>query len=262
MPQPPPQPGMLPPWLVVAGSAAILVHFAAVVIPILDMPSGPWATPVGRTVDDPPAFAHAARNLADWHGQYLRLANSYHFTFNRPGDAPAVEMEVRLKDDTGKVFRTLKFPDPAANPWLRHRQELMARALAPDLPVDPPGQEVLGGVGQRPPTLAVWLTPEDRVPGAAAAQTLAFLADPSIHLRLAAVPLHLIPRGRGVMRPSEWSVLLAQSYARGLCREYGAEKAEIIRHTQEPISPSFLFGQEPSQDAFDELLASFGEVSR
>ena len=57
----------LPPWLVLAGSAAILLHLAAVVVPILDSPSGPWPTPTGRTIDDPPAFAHALAGLAEWH---------------------------------------------------------------------------------------------------------------------------------------------------------------------------------------------------
>ena len=108
-------------------SAAIVFHFGAVLVPILDTPSGPWATPAGRSMEDPPAFAHALRNLADWHGQYLRLANNDHFVFNRPASTPAVEMEVRLKDDAGKVTRTLRFPDPQANPWVRQRQELLAR---------------------------------------------------------------------------------------------------------------------------------------
>ena len=212
-----------------------------------------------------PAFAHAIRGLADWHGQYLRLANSDHFVFNRPAAVPAVEMEVRLKDGDGKVTRTLRFPDPQANPWVRQRQELLARALAPDQPSEPSGQEVVPAPGQKAPTADIWLTREDDIPDPSASAKLDFLTDPDpdhpVQLRLRTVPLHLVPRGRGVMRPSELSVVVARSYARSLCRQYGAARAEIIRHTREPISPALLFKGEPPADAFEELLASFGEVS-
>ena len=255
----------LPGWLMAAASAAIVCHFGAVLIPILDAPSGPWATPNGRSMEDPPAFAHALRGLADWHAQYLRLANNDHFAFNRPTGIPAVEMEVRLKDDAGKVTRTLHFPDPQANPWVRHRQELLARGLAPDLPTEPSGQEVVPAPGQKAPTADVWLTRDDVIPDPASSAKLDFLTDPDpdhpVQLRLRTVPLHLVPRGRGVMKPSDMSVVAARSYARCLCRQYGAAKAEIIRRTREPISPALLSKGEPPDDAFEELLASFGEVS-
>jgi hypothetical protein len=84
--------------------------------------------------------------------------------------------------------------------------------------------------------------------------------DQAIQLRLQEIPQHLVPRTRSVMRPSEWTVLLARSYARHLCREYGAATAEILRHTREPISPAILFESE-SGATFDELVASFGKVS-
>lgn len=250
--------GVLPTWLIVVGSAAILFHLAAVIVPILDSPSGPWPTPTGRTMDDPPAFAHAVGGLADWHAQYLRLSHNYHFIFNRPGDAPAVKMEVRLRDDAGNLIRTLTFPDPQANPWVRHRQELLVRALAPDLPAPTPGQEFIAAPGQKPPTATVWLTPEDHIPDATAPDS----SDATIQLRLAVIPQHLVPRSHEVMRPSDWSILLAHSYARYLCRENGAATAEIIRISREPVSPGVLFGNEPSPEAFEELVASFGEVSR
>ena len=251
--------GVSPPWLIVVGSAAIIFHLAAVIVPILDSPSGPWPTPAGRTMDDPPAFVHAVSGVADWHAQYLRLSHNYHFVFNRPGDAPAVKMEVRLRDDAGALIRTLTFPDPQANPWVRHRQDLLVRALAPDLPVPAPGQEFIAAPGQKPPTATVWLTPEDGIPDGTPS---ADVVDPKIQLRLATIPQHLVPRGREVMRPSDWSILLAHSYARRLCREYGAATAEIIRISREPVSPGVLFGGETPPEAFEELTASFGEVSR
>jgi hypothetical protein len=72
-----------------------------------------------------------------------------------------------------------------------------------------------------------------------------------------------VPRNREVYRPSEWSLLLAQSYARYLCREYGAESVELIRYTQEVIHPVVLFGDRaPPQEAFPVLKANFGEFSK
>src|SRR5579885_2498210 len=71
--------GALPRWLVVAGSAAILFHLTAVVIPILDTPSGPWVTGDGPRTLDAPEFAHAANGLAALHTDYLRVAHSFQF---------------------------------------------------------------------------------------------------------------------------------------------------------------------------------------
>ena len=147
---------------------------------------------------------------------------------------------------------------------MRQRQELLARALAPDQPTEPSGQEVVPAPGQKAPTADVWLTREDVIPDAAAGTTkLDFLADDSkqpIQLRLQTLPLHLVPRGRDVMKPSDFSVVAARSYARSLCRQYGAASAEIVRHTREPISPVVLLKAEPPADTFEELQASFGEV--
>jgi hypothetical protein len=69
-------------------------------------------------------------------------------------------------------------------------------------------------------------------------------------------------RGSPVFRPSEWSLVLARSYARHLCRTHGAASAEIIRHTRDPIYPVVLFEREPAADAFQDLVASFGEMPR
>ena len=283
----------LPRWLVLAGSAAIVLHLAAVVVPILDSPSGPWPTPTGRAIDDPPAFAHAVASLAEWHAAYLRISNNDHFIFNRPGDAPAARMEVRLKDAAGNVIQKIDVPDPQANPWVRHREELLVRALAPDLPVPSPGQEMLPPPGKPEATTTVWLGPEDRVPGMAVpteashpvfgASAAGFLAsppgcgpllaasalvphdgpDPKIQLWLAAVPQHLVPRNKEVMRPSDWAILLARSCARRALGETAeAATAEVVRITREPVTPSVLFGGESPPEAFSELTASFGEVSR
>jgi hypothetical protein len=80
-------------------------------------------------------------------------------------------------------------------------------------------------------------------------------------LRLKSVPQHLAPRDRSVFRPSEWSLLLARSYARHLCRAHGAASAEIVRHTREAIPPAVLFFDDAPPEAFEELVSTFGEVS-
>ncbi len=248
-------PSALPRWLVLAGSAAILFHFAAVVVPILDASSGPWPTPTGRTIDDPPAFAHAVADLADWHARYLRTSSDYHFIFNQPGRGAGVRLEVRLRDQDGKQFRTVKLPDPDANPWLRHREELLVRQLAPDIPVGPPGQDMLPPPGKAGPTATVWLSRDDDIPGWKPPD------DAGVQFWVATIPQHLVPRDREVMRPSDWAVLLTHSYARRLCRETGAARAEVVRFSREPMAPAVLYGAMPPPDAFVERSASFGEVT-
>ncbi|HVS37507.1 MAG TPA: hypothetical protein VMS17_18230 [Gemmataceae bacterium] len=245
----------LPRWIIVAGSAAILLHFTAVVVPILDAQSGPWPTPNGPSLDDPPAFAHAAAGLAEWHASYLRTSNDCHFIFNRPGRAPGVRVEVRLRDADGRMMRNVDLPEPQANPWLRHREELLVRQLAPDLPVPPPGMDMLPPPGKAGPTTTVWLTRDDVIPGWTAPD------DADVQFWMATIPQHLVPRNREVMRPSEWAVLLARSYSRRLCRETGAARAEVVRITREPMPPLVLFGNMPPPDAFVERSASFGEVT-
>jgi hypothetical protein len=252
----------LPPWLVFAVTVAIVLHLTAVVLPVLSAPSGPWASPGqgGRAMEESPRFALAAQGLSTLHTRYLRMGQNYHHVLNRPGDIPGVELEVRLRNSDGELIRTLKIPNPDANPWVRHRQELLVRSLAPDLPVDPPGQEMIAPAGKSVPTQSIWVLPEERLSDEKSGQPAPDEEDRTIQLRLRDVPQHLVPRTRSVMRPSEWTVLLARSYARHLCREYGAASAEVLRHTREPISPAILAETDPGA-TFDELVASFGKVS-
>jgi hypothetical protein len=258
--------GAVPRWLIVAGSAAILCHLAAILIPILDVPSGPWVTPMGPNRADPPEFAHAVRGLATPHAEYLRVAHSYQFITNRPGDIPAVEFDVRLKDQQGNLIDTLHFPDPNANLWVRHRQELLAGQLALDVPVERPGGERLPPPGQAPPTLAYWALPGDRLPAGAAG---ADEGEPRYRLETWSEDLvrqlwlpGKRPPDRPPTQPSEWSLTLARSYARYLCRAYGAASVEIVRHRREPVSPAVLFGNQPPPQAFVDQVASFGGMSQ
>jgi hypothetical protein len=248
----------LPRWLIVVGSAAIVFHLTAIIIPILDMPSGPWVTGDGARPMSAPEFAHAANGLATVHAEYLRLAHSYHFASNRPGDIPGVQFEVRLRDKDGTLMETLQFPDPNANPWVRHRQEILASALAPDLPLPPSQSEVIPPAGEKVPNVDLWAIKGEDFSGKLGAMPPP--ADGKAPLELRSVPQHRVPRNRGqVWRPSEWSLVLARSYARHLCHAHGAATAEIVRHTREPVSYSVLLGN--GVPDLDELVASFGEVS-
>jgi hypothetical protein len=247
----------IPRWLIASGSVAIVVHLAAIVIPILDTPSGPWVTNEGVSPSEAPAFAHSASGLATVHAGVLRVAHSYHFVTNRPADIPGVQFDVRLKNDQGDVIETLHFPDQNANPWVRHRQEVLASALAPDLPIQQQGGEVIPAPGENP-MVFLWALPNEDFSGT---QPPPPPSDRNVPLHLQAVPQHRVPRYRMAMRPSEWSLILARSYARYLCRTRGAASAEIIRHTREAVSPAVLFDNETPPAAFNDLAASFGDMS-
>jgi hypothetical protein len=178
----------------------------------------------------------------------LKLANGYRPATNRPA-LPNAFFEVRLKDAQGQLLTTLQFPDDKANSWVRHRQNLLARALADDQQVEAVGGERVAAPGQKAPTLPIWDLDGPR------------------RLRLRDLPDHLLrdvidQRKGPVFRPSELSLVLAHSYARHLCRVHGAASAEIVRHTRDPIYPVVLFEGEPAPDAFQDLVATFGEMSR
>src|SRR5438067_1566797 len=131
-----------PRFLTIVGSLAILFHLGAVVVHALAAPSGPWPSfAEGMTMAGPPAFTQAIDEpLAQNYLKPLKLTHNYHFVGNHP-TAPGVSLEARLKDASGEVVTTLRFPDPEANPWVRHRQELFAQAFVPDQPIAPPPGE-------------------------------------------------------------------------------------------------------------------------
>jgi hypothetical protein len=249
----------LPRWLIAVGSAAIVVHFAALLVPILDTQSGPWVTLEGPQMGDAPAFAHSAGDLAAVHAKYLRLTHDYHFASNRPAIIPGVQIEVRLKNDKGAVIETLHFPDPDANPWVRQSQEVLISSLAPDLPIQQQGGEVIAAPGEKTPMVALWAFPNEDFSGANPPPPP---PDRNLPLHLQAVPQHRLPRYPGRWRPSEWSLILAHSYARYLCRTYGAASAEIMRHSREPVPPEVLFGRQTPPGVFNDLVASFGDMSK
>lgn len=232
----------LPRWLVGGLSAAIAFHLASLLVLALAVPSGPWPSPMGAGMANEPAFARAISEVTTrWYLAPLKLTHNYHFTGNRPVQTSA-RFEVRLKDASGSVVRTLLFPEPGASFWVRHRQTLLAQALTDDQPVAPRGMEVIAAPNQAARTVDVWAPEGDH------------------RLRLRPVPEHLLPRDRPVFRPSEWSQLLARSYVRHLCRSYGAVSGELVRHTREAIPPSVLGAEELPAEVLDELISSFGEL--
>jgi hypothetical protein len=234
----------LPRWLVLLGSAAVAFHIFALCVLAVAAPSGPWPGAVGTTMGmEPPFAAPVSAVTTRYYLLPLKMSHNYHFATNRPG-TPAASFEVRLKDDKGQVVQTLKFPDEHANCWVRHRQALLAQELADDVPIPPRQGEVIPAPGQQVPNATFWDPAEDG------------------GLRLKTTPEHLVPRDRPVFRPSEWSMLLARSYVRHLCREYGGASGEVIRRTREPIAPDLMFVDEPPAAAFDTLVANFGEFSR
>jgi hypothetical protein len=238
------RPEPLPSWLIGLGSAAVAGHLLALLVSVLAAPSGPWPTPYGSDTAVAPMFASGLDSVV--RPKYLRplkMTHNYHFATNR-SELPGVYFQVQLKGNSGETLATLRFPEEHANPWVRHRQSLLARALADDQPVQPPAGEVIAAAGQNVRQVQIWDMSSDR------------------SLGLKTVAEHLIPRDRPVSRPSELSLVLARSYARYLCRQYGAASAEITRHSREPLSPVILFQRDVPPGTADELIARFGELPR
>jgi hypothetical protein len=237
-------PRPLPPALIWGGSAVIVFHFFAIIMLVLAAQSGPWATRFGDSPALGPLFATKVNDvLRPGYLQPLHMTHDYHFLSNRLMTSE-VKIEARLKDDQGNLT-TLNFPDPEANAWVRHRQSLLALALGDDLAVQAPRGEAIPAPDKKMPTVTIW----EPVKGEA-------------NLRLRTVQEHLVPKDRPVFRPSDWSLLLARSYARYLCREHGAVSVELIRHSKDPVVPAMMFLDEPPPGTFEELVCSFGEYRR
>jgi hypothetical protein len=237
-------PSPRPPWLIGVGSIVIAGHLLALGASVLAAPSGPWPTPYGSDTAQPPGFVRDLyMAVRPTYLQPLKLTHNYHFDTNR-GELPGVYFKVQLRGATGETLGTLTFPEKDANPWVRHRQGLLARALAADQPVQPPAGEAIPAPHQDVRSVQIW----DLAP------------DQSLHL--SSVPEHRVPRNRPVSRPSELSLLLARSYARYLCRQYGAASAQITRHSREAISPVVLFEREVPPGFANELVAHFGELPK
>jgi hypothetical protein len=172
------------------------------------------------------------------------MTHNYHFESNKT-PSNAAYFEVELKDSFGTVTKTLKFPDEKANFWVRHRQEQLALWLAADEPLQPRGSVKIAAPKQKAETVEFW---EMAAPGT---------------LRLKSVPEHLAPRDPAFMRPTERAKMLAASYLRYLCREYGAASGELVRCSRETIMPIVLFmPNPPTEESLMTLKSHFGEYHR
>lgn len=250
-------PRPLPLPLKIAVGAGVGVHLLVITALVLGAPSGEWYTPMGPSMAEGPQFVKPIAEAAmPYYLEPLRLTHNYHFMTNNTSQ-PGVYFEVHLKDKDGQRIKTLTFPDDKAQPWIRHRQQLLAHGLAQDQPVPLQG-EVLGAPGKRA-ELTVWLTNEEiqRLLKAEAPQ-----AGDGGELHLKRIPQHLVPRDRPVMMPAEWSLALAKSYARYLCRTHHAASAQIVRHTRDAWQPGYLFIPRDAIPPNDKLVCNFGETTR
>jgi hypothetical protein len=230
--------------ILLLASAAIAFHLFALIVRALAAPSGPWPSQESSSMVPPPQFAQGiSETLTPTYLNYLRLTNDYHFPTNHPA-VPDAYFVAKLRFNDSPETKTIRVPDEHANFWVRHRQNLLARALTNDAPVQPPQGESVAAPSQQVRTVQIWEQGDGGV------------------LQVRTTPEHLIPRDRPVFRPGDWPKLLVRSYARYLCRTQGATSADIVRHWRDPISPAVLTMPDPPPQMFEEFAANFGELSR
>jgi hypothetical protein len=229
--------------LEVVGGVVILFHLAALVVAVLAAPSGPWPGPMGSMPSFPPQFAIDLDRVTAFYRQALKLTHNYHFRTNRPVAAVA-QFEIRLLDEAGQQIGAQRYPDNNANPWVRHRQALLAHWLTDDEPVAPPMGESIPAPTRAMPMTMVWEP------------------DGTRKLRLQTIPEHLVARDRPVERPSTWQMLVVRSYARHACRTSGAASAQIVRYSRFPVPPAAVFTPNVPASNFDELVSDYGVMEK
>jgi len=241
-------PWPVPMWMKACSSVVALGHLFAIALFALAARSGPWPAPMPPFVDTQigPQFARSIGSVVyPIYLKPLRMTLDYHFASNRTG-MNTVSFEVRLKDENGEVFDTLKFPDDKANFWVRHRQSILARGLGDDQPVQTTGPVMLPAVGMESEKVVIW---KIKQPGV---------------LELVEVAKNA-PQDGNAMRPSDLSKELAKSYVRYLCREHKAASAELIRHHRDPLMPYFWFMPAPNMpppESFMTTKSLFGDYRR
>ncbi len=225
----------LPGPLKAAGTVFILLHFLALGAHALNARSGYWWSPFGRSEAEPPPFAYAIDNTLFPYLESLRMTHDYHFATNRVS-VPDVKFQIKLYDKHNKVIDTLDFPENAPNPWVRHRLEIMAQQLGDDMPVSPRLGESIGKV-----MINVW-EPD---------------GDANV---IKQIRPHEISKDRPVFAPSPRSILIARAYVRYQCRLHGASSGELVRRSRDPVEPSILVLPQMPREAFQEMVASFGQM--
>jgi hypothetical protein len=244
----------LPAWLMVLGSLFASGHLLVILLLALAPQSGPWPvpTPMGFRPfpADGPSFASMVtmQVTVPCYLQPLRMISDYHFQSNRVA-VPAYRFEVQLRDGSGDVFKVLKFPDEKANPWVRHRQGLLAFALGDDTPVEISPTEPVAAPGREEEKFKLWVEqPKGKSEG------------------FNVIVQHQAWVGRknkpnAPMSPSDATKILVEAYGRHLCRQYGAKSAELIRIHRPVIMPMELFQPNgPTPEAFVEIHSYFGDT--
>ena len=235
----------LPRWQMLAFSLVILFHLVAIGASSLSADSGPWPVDEGVDWATPPQFAGLIVRGESWNIRpylsLLKMTHNYHFISNRP--EPVTRFEARLLDAEGNETRTLQFPDANANSIVRNYQQLLAEGLAEDELIEPPAGEFIPAPNQPVRTVRIWEIDENG-PG-----------------KISTVEEHLIPRDQPIYGPSEWSLLLARSFSRDLCRAHGVASVELVRSIKDYIPPGVMFMDGvPAPDAFDAGRVSFGVI--
>jgi hypothetical protein len=226
----------LPTWLKVAGSVFVLFHLSLVGLRAFDAQSGPWpSNEFGDQPSAPPNFVTALSEPTERYLSSLRLTHNYHFATNNL-DFPEVKFDVKLYDQSGRLLRTLHFPDETSNPWVRHRLAMLASALFNDIDV-PPVREKTPPKVEEAPTLRVWELDKDV-------------------LRIQEVPRHTLTSGG--FRPAPQAELIAKAYVRFQCRVHGAASGEVIRRSKAAFLPEYILVDPLRPNPFKEVVASFG----
>jgi hypothetical protein len=244
-PSPPPDSAPIPRWAVLAGSLLVVFHLGTVVVHAVAAPSGPWPGMEGSEPAPPPQFSVLADEyVAAPYLTRLKMTQNYHFPNNRPS-VPGAVLEIRLQDKEGEVIKTIWFPDRDAYAAIRRRQALALRWFIDDRPIQPPQGEKIPAPGGKIPEVATWEDVEGEMR----------------KITLTLVPEIEVKRNRPVVGPTEWSLVVLRSFVRHLCREHGADSAEVVRMSREPIPPRILFEREVPP-LMDKLQSNYGRLSR
>jgi hypothetical protein len=233
------------PWKI-GGSVFAMFHLLAVGLWALSAQSGPWFLPrFNRAAESlGPQFATVVSSdfTRPYYLEPLRMTHNYHFESNKV-QKPGIYFEVQLKNAEGLVIKTLRFPDEKASFAIRHRQEVLAKGLASDLPPLERGTQAIAPPNAEAKKMEIWEGDKEGV-----------------------FRIKLVDKSEAqekqAWRPNPWSKMLAHSYMNYLCREHKAASAALVRFTQQQPIPSYLIWPTIPATEFNVTQNQFGEYRR